>query len=60
MAKKDRGPIEDDGTKAGYYRARREQRLGITPSDEEVERRRRERIPREAESRRRQEQDRDR
>jgi hypothetical protein len=51
MGKKDQGPIEDDGTKRGYYDARRERRLGITPSDEEVERRRTERLERERKAR---------
>jgi len=51
MGKKSQGPIEDDGTLKGYYDARRERRLGITPSDEEVERRRTERLERERKAR---------
>ncbi len=49
---KNKGPIEDDGTLRGWYDARRERRLGVTPSDEEVERRRTERLAREREAER--------
>lgn len=50
-----REPVEDDGTKYGYYLARSEQRRGVTPSDEEVNRRRTERTRREAEEKRQRE-----